>query len=697
MYRMENPKEKPPEFFKSTKTSLKSILKHPEINTKKINDVVIKSHKIVIHTLQFLKLYLLHHYETYRILPEIDKVLILNVMKVVCGEKHTNMGKPPKKETVELKDKLTTFYTEHYQPYTQPEQLDYEYMSNVLSYLCEDIMTMYENNIQLHYVDYVERFVNVVWKKKMLVEKIRRIFPTKKAKETRIRNLEKELRNIKNDLLNVDGNVAYTSHPSYHQWITQQKKHILPTKEKFQKQSIYYDLKCKPMDYFPGMITMMKQVEKEEATLSNVFPLRSSISPGYIRLDTITLVNLLLRKEQGKKNDYSNQGNTKKHEEKIWKFFFRTEKKVFRKTDFSFHHMISTDGVGVSILFLRDDLVGKRLPSAKKGVSMELYIDELNDYTALQNKKIVGIDPGKCDLLYCVDSASKEANVFLYSQDQRRKETKMKKYNNIILAMKTNKIRGEGTNKSVIEYETELSKFNRKTLQMDKFKDYLKEKNRINHVLFRFYAKHLFRKLKFGKNINIQRNEQQMIRNFRKMYGSPDEVVICIGDWEQRQQMKYKEPTLGIGLRSLLRNNKYKVYLVDEFRTSCKCSRCEGGVCEKYVIRKKPKPKSKENKDNPKKERKYDEMRLVHGLLRCKSGCGSWNRDRNGSSNIYKIAYLAIHNLERPSYLCRETNCDIKSQSSGVSVSRLCRETKYEIKSNQGTLSSFYKQNIHKA
>ena len=671
MYRMETPKEKPLEFYKSTKTSLKSILKHPELNTTKINDVVIKAHKIAIHTLQFLKLYILHHYETNNhILPDIDKVLILNVMKVVCGEKHTNTGKPPKKETIELKDKLTTFYTEHYKPYTQPEQLDYEYMSNVLSYLCEDIMTMYENNIQLHYVDYVERFVNVVWKKKMLVEKIRKIFPTKKEREARIRHLEKELRKIKTDLLNVDCNIVYTSKSYYHSWITQQKKHILPNKDKFQKQSIYYDLKCKPMDYFPCMIAMMKRVENELETISNVFPLRSSIAPGYIRLDTITLVNVLLRKEQGNKSDYSNQGNTKKHEDKIWKFFFRTEKKVFRKTDFSFHHMVSTDGVGVSVLFIRDDLVGKRLPSVKKGISRELYIDELNDYSSLQDKKIVGIDPGKEDLIYCVDDASKDANVFRYSQNQRRKETKMKKYNNIILGMKTNKIQGEGTNKSVIEYETELSNYNRKTLQIDKFKKYINEKNRINNLLFGFYAKHLFRKLKFGRHINIKRNEQQMIRNFRKMYGNPDEVVICIGDWEQRQQMKYKEPTLGIGIRSLLRKNKYNVYLVDEFRTSCKCSNCDGGICEKYMVRKNPRPKK--NKENPKKERKYDEMRLVHGLLRCKSGCGSWNRDRNGSSNIYKIAYQAIHNLERPSYLCRE------------------------VKSNQGALPSSYKQNIHK-
>ena len=39
---MEKPKEKPPEFFKSVKTSLKSILKHPEFNEAKINNVVIK-------------------------------------------------------------------------------------------------------------------------------------------------------------------------------------------------------------------------------------------------------------------------------------------------------------------------------------------------------------------------------------------------------------------------------------------------------------------------------------------------------------------------------------------------------------------------------------------------------------------------------------------------------------------------------
>jgi len=75
------------------------------------------------------------------------------------------------------------------------------------------------------------------------------------------------------------------------------------------------------------------------------------------------------------------------------------------------------------------------------------------------------------------------------------------------------------------------------------------------------------------------------------------------------------------------------------------------------MVRKNPRP----NKDD---------IRLVHGLLRCKSGCGLWNRDRNGSSNIYKIAEAAINKLERPSYLCRET-------------------------SNQAVLTNCYKQTLH--
>ena len=106
--------------------------------------------------------------------------------------------------------------------------------------------------------------------------------------------------------------------------------------------------------------------------------------------------------------------------------------------------------------------------------------------------------------------------------------------------------------------------------------------------------------------------------------------------------MKYKEVTKGKGMETLFKKNGYKTYLVNEFRTICKCSKCDGRICEKFMIRENPKP----YKNN---------FRLVHGLISCKICSNVWNRDCNGVTNIYKIAYNSIHNINRPSYLCRNS------------------------------------------
>jgi transposase len=275
----------------------------------------------------------------------------------------------------------------------------------------------------------------------------------------------------------------------------------------------------------------------------------------------------------------------------------------------------------------------------KKGLSCETYIDELTDYTQLQNKKIVGVDPGLCDLIYCVDADNKEANKFRYSQDQRRKETKKKKYSKIQLELKKEKING----KTIIEWETELSKLNRKSLIIQKFKEYIQKKSEINGLLFAFYEKYIFRKLRLQSYRNTKKSEQKMINNFKRIFGNKKDVVVCFGDYEQKQHMKFKEATKGKGMRTLFRKAGFQTYLVDEFRTSCRCSKCEIGICKKTMVRENPKPFRSSNV-------------LVHGLICCKNGCGYWNRDVNGATNIYKIAYNAVNKKERPNYLSRSKN-----------------------------------------
>jgi transposase len=290
-------------------------------------------------------------------------------------------------------------------------------------------------------------------------------------------------------------------------------------------------------------------------------------------------------------------------------------------------------------------MIGKRIPTIKGKINAEQYIDELSDYTNLKNKKIVAIDPNKSDLIYCVDSDNKQANEFRYTQDSRRKECKIKKYAKIVLDFKKEKI----DNKTIIEYETELSTLNRKTLIIKDFKEYIKKKSEINNKLYKFYEKYIFRKLKLNAYINKKKHEQKMINKFKKIFGKPEETIITIGDWEQKKQMKYKEASKGVGMRKLFRQNGYKIFLVDEFRTSCMCSNCqnENAKCEKFLIRKNPKPYRSGNI-------------LVHGLIKCKICSNVWNRDVNSATNIYKISNSAINGIERPKYLCREKKEDNK-------------------------------------
>lgn len=63
------------------------------------------------------------------------------------------------------------FYEQHCKPHVVG-QLKYRHMNTVLDYLAIDVNTVYENDIKQHFVEIIERFVNVAWEKNELVEVI---------------------------------------------------------------------------------------------------------------------------------------------------------------------------------------------------------------------------------------------------------------------------------------------------------------------------------------------------------------------------------------------------------------------------------------------------------------------------------------------------------------------------------------------
>jgi hypothetical protein len=621
--------------YKVVKNKLDNVLR--DVNdTNIIRKVVVATNRIVIHTLMFLKIHMLYCCKHELELPLVTKELILYCMRVVREVKID--GRTKEQETY---NKLTAFYTTYY----RNTVFDHEAMTSVnnltqiLDYAATDIKTDYETNIKQHFVEYIERFVNVVFDKK---EKM------KSMTEEQQREFVCRLRSYKTVILERKGSHLLPSE------LTEHLPFIMPIQKSTHKgKHISYELQANPQAFLRCMIYMMRFVESKGQKCMNIFPCRTDLVPKYIRFDTSSLIRLLLKDEHRNgrtQTDFLN--HIEQEQARLWNLYFRTDSRCFRgrnKGKYKFHYMIETDGVACSVLLVWNEPIAKEDKINKKeDMPKELYFDDIvNDkkLDELRAKRMVAIDPGKSDLIYCTSGNGKEAVHFRYTQNQRNKESKKNVHKKRILKEKKHTV---GDENNVIRLETELSNFNHKTVDFDKYLEYVTKKNEVNSKLFSFYEQEHFRKMKWNAHINRNRSEDMMINNFKKKFGGPDEVVIAFGDWEQKHQMKFKEPTKGKGFRKLFCEKGYEVYLVDEHRTSCMCYDCGSrgveGSCEKfkYVDNKNPRSMYKEGMKTI----------LCHGLLRCKTCSRMWNRDVNGSLNIGMAGKNALEKM-RPRYLSR--------------------------------------------
>jgi hypothetical protein len=459
---------------------------------------------------------------------------------------------------------------------------------------------------------------------------------------------------VKKDLISFD---TLTSNEKYHKWITEQRIKLFPNKIKFEENNIYYELKSNTQYFLHSMFYICNELEKlnnvkiekeeKQIRLFNVLPLRTNIVPKNICIDTCALISNFLGDEAT--SEYLKTYKKENKYNELWNKFFNLSNRVFKKGQkYTFSHMIRTDGVSVCILFIHVDENGKPLSKtwANKKCCQEENIDyiEKEEITEeLKNMKVVCADPGLSDLLYFGSYNDKnELETFRYTQNQRRLETRNKKYNKII-----DKVNKEIfiDNKNIKEVETNLSLLNSKSCNFEKFKLYCIEKNKINNQLYTHYEQSFFRKFKLNVFTNTQKSESKMIKNFEKKYGKPNKTIFVIGDYDKSDSnMKGKEPTICKKFRRIFRNAGYKTYLVNEFRTSKLCNCCNSEL-EKFLEKSSKKPKRKGEKE------------LCHGILRCQSVKHKseiyHNRHKNAVQNMLKIVKSIFNTGKRPEIFCR--------------------------------------------
>ena len=674
--------KKPPDKYRTIKCSIKSIIK-PELDINKLFDACYRTHQIVIHTYQFLRLWILDKYHNNnKIIPNITDDTIKMAFKALIKE---SQGPKPKGSNLDLYNEFIKLNNDQYKHLNYDIKLDGKNLSSILAYMATDMITNIENNIKLHFVKYLNRFVNSSFKliNNELLNNCEKGTKTKLRKE-----LNKDLYDIKQDLINN----TLKSNIKYHEWINTNKVNIFPVEY---TNSYEHDIQSNCQNYLKGMIYMCLEIEKLNTKSFQFFPLRNDIIMKYIPIDTKSLIELFIEED---KNSYLTNIDTKKHE--IWSKFFKLDNLVFKQNNYNFDYRISTDCFATSIQLIHSDFIEKEinkknnmknkkkemkentknmsqeekekykkdqiklkkdkddkikldkkikrdhekeeykklsktekaiLKDKKKEVKNDKYIEfpyleELNNeqYNNLKEKNNwVVCDPGKKCILYMMNQDGK---TFKYTNKNHINKTKRLKYQKLLHNYREKK--------DITTIENILSGYNSRSCIIENFKNFINKKNELNKQLLDKYKDDIFRKYKWYGYINRKKAETDLVRDIKDNFGK--DVTVIMGDWSDKlktspSRIKYIS-TPNLGLKRKI-NEYLDVYNIDEFRTSCLNNKTEE-KCENIYL-----------------PDKKGVIRKIHSILTFqmenkRRGC--INRDKNAVLNMVKIVKSFIETKTRP-------------------------------------------------
>ena len=623
---MENNKiHKPPDKYTIIKSQLLNLMYPNDTKSRNsylhnINDACFRSNEIVFHTYQFLRLFVIKEKQKInKIFIKITKDVVSMAMKVFIKE--TKRGRQVSGENKKVLDFFLKFYKDEYESLYNGKKIDGSRLSGIFNYLETEIVTAIENNVTVHFVDYLNRFVNCSFKVKhdKLLEKLKG-----KDKETLRNKLKNELKLVKEDFM--ENSLQLKQDPKYNNWYYRQHSKIFPHLDEKYKKSYTCHIKSHPQEYINCMMKMSDSIIEMGYNSFQFFPLRTEMTPKYIPLDSKILVELLID-DNLPKNIYNS--DVEKYRNKIWFKIFNMNHKIFKPNSKSyiFDYRILTNGLTASIQFIHKSFIEKNnitkqnLKLGRENASNEykdLKRDEIEVLKKNRQEKKVNFKTKKAETKFEATENYKKLNIdeqtdikkkmkdkkyiefpyleelkdeqlktlkklkltgkviyvdpgkknllymmnddglyFRYSNKERLFETKRLKYQK-----KIQKYKDEN---DITKIETQLSGFNSKSCSIDEFKKFIKKKNEVNIILKEKYKAKIFRKYKWYSFINIKRSEDNLLNKIEKVYGK--DITLIYGDWSIGKQMRNFISTPNLGLKKKLAT-RFTIYSIDEFRTS---------------------------------------------------------------------------------------------------------------------------------
>lgn len=671
-----------------------------------IDEAVHQVHRIAQHASYLIKAYYLHCMKNHEMIT-IDKELIELCFSVVQGKhvvtrisKATNKTEAKRLEEERRKEyvdkhqpQLQMYYSTHFTPLKFDNKISLSY---ILAYSVQDMVTAYNNNIDMSYEKYVAR---------ILYYTIVSTYGCTKAKGN-----PKIYGKATNALLNhLLYGCAYNVNLDL-SMLDIERIHDLCIVPRLSTKNLEDHIQENRSIYLEKMVNMNISLERDFPMLEGVklfspLCLRSSMTPSFIRIDTNAIAHLFI--DNNNLSDFVDYYNTVTEDvqicnlqnkaqissslasltgnpvltdqqkamyaSRIWDYFCcfynKKHKDIIIDSNYQnvmlhsrkdgywvFDNMVLTDGTSICFQvtpiehFKRPEF-GKKGKQKKKNTDNEFPgVDSCQDDDSFK----VSIDPGKRDLCAFTDGF----NTLTYTSGMRNQDTYKNTRDRVSLKKRRKYIMKQST-MSVHKYESEiLSLQSKKTCVLENFEQHLEHRKQYETDALLCYKNPYFRQAKFllyccqkssidrlinrvketylTSNIKdfywMDENNQVLQPIYENMSKDRSKLTILYGDWGKHTNMKNSAPSPGIGLRRKI-HKKINTVTTPEHGTSIICPCCNQKSMENPHLR----------SERPVKE---SYVPTKHHLLRCTNvDCQSrwWNRNVSASFNILLRGLRIIH------------------------------------------------------
>ena len=459
-------------------------------------------------------------------------------------------------------------------------------VTQVLKYDADNLGTVGKTNVWKHFQSRVFRYV-------------RHMAPDGTPRATRLK--------LAADLIRCPSTACIL--PDSKEWVEQHRARIGidDAVGEWKGKPLLYHLKAAPHRFLLPMAIISRAVEAANGKGFALFPLRRTLVPRHVHFCKKALHDVL-------KADHKLLcGRKRKHGKEA-------------DVDFSFLGVLDPRAAGVRQIwrlrggFTTDGVCARLYQDiAKETASSPLVnmpargkwtIDELKRVSRQEDWQIVGVDPGKRELIVAVDNES-DATV-RYTQAQRQREIRTWQY-----AREAKR----GMPTEVATVERALAAHSSKTASLNGFCAYCAARHTTLEESLSFYSQIAHRKRRWKTSIKKQQSEEKLYYHLKQMQTGERPLLLAYGSWglvagRVGACNKGNAPCIGVGLMRKL-SRRFVVAVTPEAYTSKTCNAC-GSMCGPW-----PELEAKRGKK-------------IRGLRRCQNeNCMlPLNRDRNAAKNI---------------------------------------------------------------